>query len=70
MLAWIVVFLSSDVYLIFLVFHKQELGNALLLLDTTIEVNNISFQDYTGQSSVDTLLSDFDSIGTRIWLAK
>ena len=39
MLVWIVVFLSSDVYLIFLVFQKQQLGNALLLLDTTIEVS-------------------------------
>jgi len=37
MLVWIVVFLSSDVYLIFLVFQKQQLGNALMLLDTTIE---------------------------------
>lgn len=36
-LAWIVVFLSSDVYLIFLVFQKQELGNALILSDTKIE---------------------------------
>jgi len=38
-LAWIVVFLSSDVYLIFLVFQKQELGNALILSDTIIEEN-------------------------------
>jgi len=36
-LAWIVVFLSSDVYLIFLVFQKQELGNSLILNDTQIE---------------------------------
>ena len=38
-LAWIVVFLSSDVYLIFLVFQKQELENSLMLLDTKIEVS-------------------------------
>jgi len=36
-LAWIVVFLTSDVYLIFLVFQSQELGNALILLDTKID---------------------------------